>query len=160
MSAEFHSVIRQLWSSLGLAEPEFSRTGSVEFAVDGAAMRLAPSEDGVSVMVEAKVDRLSANPVTLAEQVRRVLLANAAYISVDRACACLDYSADPPLVVIRALAPCDSNQLSKIARTINEVTDLVQVHERELGGSRRARAATSSRPVIDVASEDMLIFEP
>jgi hypothetical protein len=164
MSAKFREVIERLWSSLGLSNPEFSRTGSAVLSVDGSSLELAPADDGRHITVSAIAGPLSGNPVVMADQVRRLLAANVGYFTVNRACACLDNSSDRPTVVVRARSPCDPGKLDQLAGIINDVSELADAHERELVGSGRARtpppAPIDPRSTYDPLSGGMLIFEP
>src|ERR1700733_10791322 len=131
MSTEFRQVIKQLWSSLHLSAPEFSPTGSIMLSGDGSNVELARAADGLHIMVSATAGPLSGNPVQLADQVRRLLVANLDHLTVNRACACLDRATDPAAVVVRAMSPCDSRKLDQLAAIIEDVSNLAAAHERE-----------------------------
>lgn len=158
MSTEFNAVIEALWSSLGLSKPEFTSAGSAFLAVDGLDIELSEADDGRHIVVSVTAGQLSRNPVTQAEQVRSLLASALGNLAVNRACVCLDQSINPPGVVVRAIAPCDSARLDQLATVVGDVSNLVEAHERELFG--HSRPAGPRPPLFDIPPDGMVIFSP
>jgi hypothetical protein len=156
MADDFHHVIANLWTALGLSSPKFRPEGITTLTVDGLDIKLALTGDGRHIAVSSKAGQLSANPSLMDEQITRLLTSNLRTLPHHRAGSWLDDQDSPtPVVVVQGISPCSSAAMDCLVGTIGDVAHLAGEYGRELSGhSAQPRAQEEGLP------DDMVIFRP
>lgn len=148
MRQDADAWIAELWARLRLGARSGEPVDVLD--VDGLSVRIAGSDSGRAVVVEADGGFLPQDPPQRAAAVRRLLALSLALMTGNVAGVSLaDAGADRTVVRVTGIWPLGAGGLDGLVAVIDDVVWRAEMHRRELAPSGGARPRPIAPPVED-----------
>lgn len=175
MPSDVRLAVEAIWQAMGLAAPPEEIGERFDFSMDDTEVELRLTRDGRSILVEAVLGDLSANPQTAGDQLRRLLRVGLALSAVNRSALSLLGARDTAQLAqraarqteglaplqVRAVARIDGNPAREAIPALQDVLGWRQFSDPIL--ERVAVPSGRDTPIRRSASDptaDMVIFQP
>lgn len=175
MPSDVRLAVEAIWQAMGLAAPPEEIGDRFDFSMDDTEVELRLTRDGRSILIEAVLGELSANPQTAGDQLRRLLRVGLGLSAVNRSALSLPGAKDTAQLAqraarqteglaplqVRAIARIDGNPAREAVPALQDVLDWRRFSDPilERVASVSERDTPARRPVSDPTA-GMVIFQP